>query len=68
MTSTTYIVRDYADASALGEITLTDEQFGRYERDAQQPGGLMPIRELLSIGGEYVPSDVVADNRTIYLD
>jgi hypothetical protein len=65
---TTYTVREYNNASAIGEITLSDEQFAEYEAAAQQPEGLIEMGELLSIGGEYVPSDIVPNNRTVYIE
>lgn len=65
---TTYTVHDYTDGHAIGEITLTPEQFRRYERDAQQPEGIIPIGDLLILGGEYVPSDVVAASTTVYIE
>lgn len=40
---TTYTVRRYSDAKAIGSANLTAEQFAHYEAMAQQPEGIIRL-------------------------
>lgn len=64
--TTTYTIRDYATAKAIGEITLTDEQFRRYERAAQQPEGLIALSSLPGKIDDL--SETMDGSTTVYLD
>ncbi len=41
--TTTYDIRRYEDASFIGTVELTAEQFASYMSDAQQPQGIIPL-------------------------
>lgn len=64
----TMTVRDYADGQAIGEITLNPKQYANYVKSSQQPEGLIVMQDLLSLGGDYVPSEIVPAGRTVFLD
>lgn len=65
MTTTNYIIRCYADGQAIGECDLTTEQFARYERNAQQPEGLIALED---IPGHVELSITMPGSTTVYLD
>jgi hypothetical protein len=68
MTTTTYTIRDYTTGSAIGEVEMDAKQYAAYERMSQQPEGIMPKSELVSLGAEITWSDVPTTDCTVYLD
>lgn len=66
MTKTTYTIREYATGEAIGEISLTDEQFARYESRAQQPEGLIALADLPGKIDDL--STTMSGETTVYLD
>lgn len=66
--NTTYTIHDYATGSAIGEVEMTDAQYRTYDRECQQPEGLMTVADLYLIGGEIVWSDVPSRDCTIYIE
>ena len=45
--TTNYLIRRLSDASSVGAIRLTAEQFAKYERISQQPEGAIVLAELM---------------------
>jgi len=64
-TTTTYIIREYKTGEALGETTMTDAEFARYMRVAQQPEGLIPLSD---VDGEKVMSIIMDGSTTVFLE
>ena len=63
--TTTYTIRDYATAMVIGEINLTAEQYRLYEKNAQQPEGIIEAQYL---PGSAEWSDVPTKECPVYLD
>ena len=67
--TTTYDVRRYHDAEAIGTAELTDEQFRQYMGMAQQPEGLLRLGSLPHAWYELHPDyQAEGEDTTIYLD
>lgn len=66
--TTTRTVYTYADKRAIGEIEMTDRQYARYAADGDRDTGAMLMRDLMSYGLDYVASDIVDGDTTIYVE
>jgi len=66
--TTTRTVYTYADKRAIGEIEMTDRQYARYAADGDRDTGAMSFADLMSYGLEYVASETVDLDTTIYVE
>lgn len=62
------IVYTYADKKAIGTIEMTDRQYAQYVKESDPHTGAMLFSDLMTFGCEYVASDVVATDVTIYVE
>lgn len=61
-------VYTYADKQAIGTIEMTNQQYAQYVSESDQHTGAMLFSDLMAFGCEYVPSEIVAPNTTIYVE
>lgn len=62
------IVYAYADKKAIGTIEMTDRQYARYVAESDADTGAILFGDLMAYGDEYVASDVVDINTTVYVE
>jgi hypothetical protein len=61
-------VYTYADKKAIGTIEMTDRQFARYVSESDAHTGAIAFGDLMAYGHEYVASDVVDTDTTVYVE
>lgn len=68
-TKTMYAVCRYNDATQIGSVELTTEQYRRYEAMSQQPEGLIRLgampHDLYDLDEEHQDT---SENTTVYLE
>lgn len=65
MKTATYTIHDYATGKAVGEVTMTTSEFGKYVA-ATGAEGVITAREV-SLMGDVVWSDVGSPDDSVYL-
>lgn len=62
------IVYTYADKKAIGTIEMTDKQYARYTAESDAHTGTILFGDLMAYGHEYVASEVVDIDTTVYVE
>ena len=62
------IVYTYADKTAIGTIEMSDRQYARYVAESDPHTGTITFGDLMAFGFEYVASEVVDHDTTVYVE
>lgn len=62
------IVRRYDDASTIGTIELTANEYAEYNRLADHLTGAIKLSDLIVIGSNYTPSEVIDTDETVWVE
>jgi hypothetical protein len=62
------IVFTYADKKAIGTIEMSDKQYASYVDGSDRDTGAILFGDLMSYGLEYVASDIVDTDVTVYVE
>ena len=62
------IVYTYADKKAIGTIEMSDKQYASYVKGSDRDTGAILFGDLMSYGLEYVASEIVDADVTVYVE